>query len=581
MPSESLSIIKTNDVSSKNFLRLHNQVLKFRKQKYTPGINLLRVSFSPRYCHPALKLFFKFYKVHSTRDSLDYAISLFQTEDPAMLLRAQKILSRVVSLQDVDPASPHYGIWPKHWEESVSRIFNPDPNWADFLGSSLLLIKLKYHHHLSLALESRVDRAILHAARSIQNRNVDINYTNIAVRGTYVVLVAAEVYGISDLLQYGLKRLQQIHHSTMCQGIFTEYNSPVYQICILDALGRLRLHIKHAQARIWTNDLYRLAWQNIAQYFHLPTHQWAGPHSRSYSNLLEPYILALIERGTRGKIKFGLPEATMVATQSDIPLPCPVDLEPYFLNAAQTTTIVHNILDELPVRRLTTYMNPSFTLGSVSCSDLWHQRCSLMAYWGTPKDPGYLKLRFLCDGDDFAPAQFFSVQHEGTILAGITFATDIDKRNPYVACQANGSLSVEDLRLRFELLGVVTALNLSKGTPFLECQVEGVWVRLMMAYARLGDLTGHWEVTYAEGKTNLDWIFCTGSRRVLNWSQISVAGMAMRVSVSTDYRSMPPIQTTLEHQRLTLSAQALRLSFQVCPDCQSTLVQTLRTSNEI
>jgi hypothetical protein len=568
---------KIDDSSIKeNFLDYHDQILERRNHEYNHILHLLRVPFSPRYSHPILKFFFKYYKVHSTRDSLHYAISLLKTEDPTMELRAQKILYRLLSLQITNNTSPCYGIWPKYWEEMISGIFRPDLNWADFLGSYLLLVVLQFHQKLPSDLLTQIDRAIIHAARAIQQRNIDLNYTNIAVRGIYVTLVAAETYGIDDLYEYGLMRLHQIHHQTMHQGSFTEYNSPVYGIDTLESLGRLRLHVKNDQAKIWVEDLYRLAWENIAYYFHPPTQQWAGPHSRSYSTQIQPYVISLIEQSTTDRVKFDLPDIVMVESQLEIPLPCPVDLEPYFLQISEPRTQIQTIANAVPQKRLTTYMTPDFALGSVSYSDLWHQRRSLIAYWGTRKKSRYLRLRFLCDEDDFATAQFVSVQKEGNVLAGLMFATDIDRLNPYVECQTNQVLTLNDLRLRFEVTGLITGLKQSTNTSkSLTFCVDDIWIQLSMAYAQFGDMIGKWEVTQKSSKTYLDWVFLSGRQHKFNLATMRFAAMGMGISLSSHYESIPPIEKLHIGKILALRWCDLSLSFQACPGTQSVLFQTI------
>jgi len=561
------------------FLIHHDQILKIRNHEYNPYINLLRIPFSPRYSSPILKAFFKYYKPHATRESLRYAISLLQTGDQAMILRAQKILYKVLSLQNIDPTSKYYGVWPKYWETSIIRIYQPDLNWSDFLGSYLLLVSLQHRHQLPYELINRVDAAVIVAARAIQRRNVDLNYTNIAVRGIYVVLVAGETYAIKDLFDYGLQRLHQIHSSTIQHDIFTEYNSPVYGVSTLDALGRLRLHVKDELAKVWIEDLYWLAWENIAHYFHWPTHQLAGPHSRSYKTQLGPDVLALIEKGTNGQVKFGLSEPILLASQPQIPLPCPFDLKPFFLGIDKPCTRVKTFLDGTNYRQLTTYMTPEFTLGSVNYSDLWHQRRSLLAYWGTPEQLGYLRIRFLCDGDDFAPAQFASIQSEGNVLAGIMFATDVDRHNPYVTYNAGYPLQVKDLRLQFELMGTLTELSeVTDGLTTLECCVEGIWVQLVMSYARFGAWVGQWEVTQRGSKIYLDWVFCKDRGQSINLAKLGVAAMGMGMSVSKQYKPMPPLKKVFGNGILALSWGSLLLSFQICPDRQAVLHQSVGSS---
>ena len=136
----------------------------------------------------------------------------------------------MIGLQDQDPASKTYGIWPWFLEEPLARMSPPDWNWADFCGVQLLQVALDHRDRLTPEVRSLVDVSIQHAARSVERRNVGPGYTNIAIMGTYVTLVASELYGWDDLHRYALARLRRFSDYTKVQGAFTEYNSPTYTV---------------------------------------------------------------------------------------------------------------------------------------------------------------------------------------------------------------------------------------------------------------------------------------------------------------------------------------------------------------
>lgn len=557
-----------------------NQTLDLYHLNYNPLVHLLRVSFCPRYSNPLLKFFFKHYKVHSIRDSVIYALRLLHECDSAKNLKASKIILKILSLQNTNPQSSCYGNWPKYLEETWSGISRPDPNWAYFLGAYLL--EIIFHHHQQLPVEviTEIDGAILRAAQAIKLRDVDLAYTNIAVRGIYVVLTAGEIYKIDNLYEYGLQKLQQFYQYTMQQGGFTEYNSPNYEMVTLDALGRLRLHVQSEQAQVWIKDLYQLTWENIAYHFHPPTQQWAGPHSRSYSTLLNPYILAVIEKGTSNQVRYELPKQVLLESELGISLPCPVELEPFFLQIDQPRTLLSSITHECPYRTLTTYMTSDFTLGSVSYSDFWHQRRPLLAYWGTPQKPAYLRLRFLCDGDDFAAAQFVSVQREGKVLAGLTFATDVDKRNPYIVAKMEQSLIASDLRLRFELMGTVVQLsNVEQQSTLLECCIENLWVQLVIVYSQFRENIGYWEITQEGSKLFLDWVLLSGKRQIINLKTLVAAAIGMGVSLSHQSEVITLPRLSMNDKNVDLDWQSLFLSFMIYPNKQAVLLEHMQSRN--
>ncbi|MEM1543049.1 MAG: hypothetical protein QXV82_10505 [Ignisphaera sp.] len=83
-------------------------------------------------------------------------------------------MKRVVSAQDNNPKSPTYGIWPYFLEESLSQMKIPDWNWADFIGSTLLLIEIRHGEKLSPSLREEVRRAIENAARTIEREGMSL-----------------------------------------------------------------------------------------------------------------------------------------------------------------------------------------------------------------------------------------------------------------------------------------------------------------------------------------------------------------------------------------------------------------------
>ena len=120
---------------------------------------------------------------HPTRESLDYALGLLVSGDPARTERAASVIDGVLSLQDTAPTSKTYGIWPWLLEEPLSEMDPPDWNWADFCGARLAQMLRGYAERLPEDLIRRMRAGLGHAAWSIFRRNVGPGYTNIAIMG--------------------------------------------------------------------------------------------------------------------------------------------------------------------------------------------------------------------------------------------------------------------------------------------------------------------------------------------------------------------------------------------------------------
>ncbi|REG90428.1 hypothetical protein C8N25_107168 [Algoriphagus antarcticus] len=160
----------------------------------------------------------------------------------------------------------------------------------------------------------------------------------------------------------------------------------------------------------------------MARHFHLPTFQWAGTHSRNYITLLPLEKLAFLSTASNGTVEYAVNprEKDLHRLKHNIP----TDLIPYFKSPIFPRLEVDTFLrNDHPIKG-NTFLQESFTLGSVNRSDFWNQRRPMLVYWGEKELVSFLQPGVLNNGYDFAVAQFFCVQHENMILCGINFATD-------------------------------------------------------------------------------------------------------------------------------------------------------------
>ncbi len=253
------------------------------EQAYHPGMHMLGQTWNGPGYHTRIP---NGTWAHPTRESLDYALALLDSGQPADVARAAEIVGAVLALQDTDPTSRTYGIWPWLAEEPLPEMAPPDWNWADFCGARLAQILADYAALLPDALRAATQTALGHAAWSIFRRNVQPSYTNIAIMGAGVAAAAGELLGEARLLQYGRTRLQRFVEHTNLHGGLNEYNSPTYTLVAIHECERILHLVRDEQVRALADMIRALAWETIAEHFHLPTAQWAGPHSRTYGDWL-------------------------------------------------------------------------------------------------------------------------------------------------------------------------------------------------------------------------------------------------------------------------------------------------------
>lgn len=526
-------------------------------QQYDPAERMIRRPFSSPGYHTALTGGF----VHPTRDSLNYAVGLLDTGRPADLERAIAVLRRVVALQDQNPASRTYGIWSWFLEEPLEKMSPPDWNWADFNGVALLQVARDHRARLPAGVARTVDDAIVHACRAIVKRDVGPGYTNIAIMGAYVTLIAGEELGLPEFREYGLARLQRFHDHTRDNGTFEEYNSPTYTIVALHELSRLQAHTRTPAAQALVAPLVRHAWEQLARHFHAPTRQWAGPHSRAYRSLLPHSVLAQIQRGTQGRVDFGVDEPGREDLR--LPLACPPDLEPHFRELTAPRTVTQTFVKRSGIVG-TTYLTPEYALGTVNRSDLWNQRRALLLHFGSAAAPGYLHLRLLKNGYDFSSGVFTSAQREGLVLGAVHLITNGGDTHVSLDKVKNATLRVRDLRLRFECGGPAAAPAVAIATPSATratIDAAGVALHVELLRARFGTRDAGFS-TGGDGSLRwLDVVLYEGAEREINLAALEEAVVGFVFSVGAP----PPATAAVAGGRLSLACAGLSAAAPVKP----------------
>jgi hypothetical protein len=438
--------------------KLLERMAEFGDSRYDPDWRLLKLpvvlNFYTEYLEPM-----KSDERHIVRESLYYALVLLERGGDGDVARAEQVLGAIDELQVKQPGHPREGLWHYHAEESVLDWPIPDFNWADFNGMTLLMIWYLKWELLSAPMRQRVREMIRRAAHSVMRRNVAMDYTNIAIKGTFVTLAAAEVLDDAELMTYATDRAVRLHEETFRTDSFAEYNSPTYAGVSLAGLMAIDGFVRHEPSKALAREIQHRFWRHLASHWHAPTGELAGPHSRTYTVRLHDSPMSpglMIVKASGGRIPLNIPDD-----------PAAVGLNGfygYFLNPNIPPDAADMLNDEkrvqsvveitsrrsrrgdwwkpgvkrddwwMPVKelptRITTFINPAFCLGSVNLMDGWDQRQNLVAYWngGGPK-PSYLLHRYLHDRRPCCSGHLATAQREGCVLA-TSFLVDYCDHNP-------------------------------------------------------------------------------------------------------------------------------------------------------
>lgn len=467
---------------------------------------------------------------HEVRGSFYYAIRLLDYGGKENVKKAIDIIESTIALQDTLSSSRTCGVWPYYKEEPLASKKSPvDYNWADFNAVSLLDIWMEHHKELPEVLKPKVKKAILLAAKSIQKRNITPAYTNIAIMGSYVTYLAAQLFEQKELLVYAQNRLDNFYEYTLRSGGFEEYNSPTYTIIALEELNRMQRHIKEPSALAKIDSLYALGWDMIARHYHKPTGQWVGPHSRAYSPVVTPAFLGILYEASAGKI--GAPYFTGDVKSTH---KIPPYLMQYFLSPNYPRTESDVFINSDPQVKGTAYMSPKYAIATANRSSLWNQRHPLLMYWGTDKKTEYCQLRFLHDFYDFSSAVFYGAQDKNKVLAGINFVTNGGDKHITIDRLKEGRFKAKDLRLRFEFPASTSLSNLQLPDTVLEPFgfLAGNLPFYIQAYKlEFGDLKGKW-VTGRDGSTAwIDFVIYSGASKEFNLTELNSAILGFALTI--------------------------------------------------
>ncbi|WP_379145811.1 hypothetical protein [Paenibacillus sp. sgz500992] len=531
--------------------------MRMLESRYDPEICMLRSPFSSPGYHTTLK---QAEFIHSTRDSLSYALGLLDTELAEMEQRAFDIIRQVISLQDTDRSHATFGIWSWFYEEPLAQMSPPDWNWADFCGSRLIQALSRHGWRFPEALREDVIRSIDYACEAIMKRNVGPDYTNIAIIGAFVTRIAGEQLGREDYAEYGLKRLEKLYAYTQQRGAFQEYNSPVYTYIAILELSKLRSETTDSTVKRLSDELIELTWQTVAGYYHPATAQWSGPHSRSYQTLLNDQSKAFLQVATQGEVMFfPWEELPYEEEWYKSGFYCPAAYLDAFKvrGTKEVRQLYEGNAGDGSGKWAVTFMNPQVSIGSFTDSDLWNQRRPLVAYVDNNGSPSYIQLRCLHDGYDYCSARFKARQDQGHLLFGMDFLTNGGDTHPNLD-RIDGEIEAGDFRLRLEIGGSLDGI-------FTETVEDGAVIKIGETVLRLttwfAAFTGHsgakrswgWEIHTGEDAILVDMVLYSGLRKSINFTHLRQAAFVFSLDIQEGGDIPRPLVEMTSSGRLRIS----------------------------
>lgn len=448
--------------------------------------------------------------VHVVVGSMEYAYDLMCRDQAGDFERAEAILRTVLSLQDQNPQSATYGIWPYFLEESLDEMNPPDWNMADFNGKRICQMLQDYEDRISAELLPAMKKSLECACEAIKRRNVGPGYSNISVMGAYVTMAAGEYLGNEDLCRYALERMERLYRFNMEHGALQEYNSPSYTWIVLGDLAAVQTYIRNQEFSAMAEELNRLVWRCLAEHYHYRTKQWAGPHSRLYGMMEDDQILMQIQRALDYRIqlvdlnKEGLADhlpRTFFAVRSC----CPAEFVTFFTGETKQRSGYVRYLraeDEREEDIAASYLTQDCTLGTFHKAMFWNQRRSHISYFETEQGAVYCCMRCLHDFYDYSSAFHITAQDRNRSLTVFGFVTDGGDTHPDLDKVKNGKICARDLRVRLELGGAVSGVTVRQSGQEAYIGIGACTLHVSVPCAVLGTKKAVLKVTEEIGHVN-------------------------------------------------------------------------------
>jgi hypothetical protein len=317
--------------------------------------------------------------VHLVRETAWYALGLLLRNADGDIARAVRATDTLLTYQFDEPGQPYHGTWyrsphepppPAHpviWEDY-------DPNWREFIGTTLALMLIEYQALLPADLVRRIELALRRAIVGTLERKVPASYTNIALMTAFLLQFGAVRFNEPAWAAVAERLASEILGRFRINSAFDEYNSPTYYGIDLYALALWRSYAASALLRAAGAEIEAALWHDIAQYYHAGMRNIAGPYDRSYGMDLRRYVACLgmwIWLAT-GYEHAPFPDLTapldhgwdfaVAPVFALVGLRMPADVRPHFV-AFQGQRQVEHVIANAPQRVATAWIGATVMLG--------------------------------------------------------------------------------------------------------------------------------------------------------------------------------------------------------------------------
>lgn len=340
---------------------------------------------------------------HVVRDTIWYAVGLMLRDQPGDRDRSLQAIQAVLTQQFDDPQQPYNGTFYRSPEEPhpparYAQLFvQYDPNWREFVGTTLAILLEEYPDRLPEPLRKQMESAIERAVSSeIAEGRLRADYSNIALMHGFLWSWAGKRFQRPEWIRGGRQFAEDAYRIFNEHGTFEEYNSPTYYGVDLYALSLWRNYAPEPWFRQTGSDMERRLWTDIAAFYHPGLKNLSGPFDRSYGMDMQAYVslVGLWLRTALGADAAPFPKIGGRMVHSDDMQYAPLfallgtEIPGDALASFRKFSGEHEVRRELPRNRVVTaWIGTDFMLGGEAARGMHEtsgQYVPATAYWKTP-----------------------------------------------------------------------------------------------------------------------------------------------------------------------------------------------------
>src|SRR4051812_9234062 len=235
-------------------------------------------------------------KTHPVRETGWYALGLLQRNGPGDDARAIRAIEAILAKQIDQPGVPWNGTFFRYPEDppmppKAVVWVDYDPNWRQFIGTTLALALIHFEDRLPAPLRERMLSAIVRAADGeVKQKRLAPSYTNIALMHAFLCAFAGERGARPDLAKIGADFAEATYAGYKEHDSFEEFNAPTYYGVDFYGLALWRKHGLTPRMKALGAELEASLWRGTGEFYHAGLRNLCGPFDRSYGMDMRQYV---------------------------------------------------------------------------------------------------------------------------------------------------------------------------------------------------------------------------------------------------------------------------------------------------